>query len=367
MLEDGTWLRLNVAQALVLMDLGRTADAMIIHTRLVKGQSQHPCVAGLTEVMRSQGLITSKLNSQRDEWIPEVVVATDSPSLIEWGKMIDDMPCNAVAALRQGKSGIDEAMVANAWVTAGVAAQKGVHPSRKSPFTRGFGILFLGIITSAFSAVQSPWLGLTILVISILLWDQHVQMNRNVRLRNMPALRKLSRRLRRRKAMVRPEALPPGTHLLLKGFILPLNGIPVDVGFPAWISPKRKMKEGLVPKDTKLKGHLNNFKQSLRTIGVRLDQLRPSILTNSRNSAFKRKRGTFGEASLISRRVTNARVLTAPSPGGPPQLNDRNAMTDSYQAKQNPDNLVQFVSRKEKRFMKKQNKSSRGKGGMNEW
>jgi hypothetical protein len=42
-------------------------------------------------------------------------------------------------------------------------------------------------------------------------------------------------------------------------------------------------------------------------------------------------------------------------------------MTDSYQAKQNADNLVQFVSRKEKRFMKKQNKSSRRKGGMNEW
>ncbi|MBT6973147.1 MAG: hypothetical protein HOA04_08620 [Euryarchaeota archaeon] len=367
LLEDGTWLRLNVAQALVLIDLGRTADAMIIHTRLVKGHSQHPCVAGLTEVMRGQGLITSKLNSQRDVWIPEVVVATDSPSLIEWGKMIDDMPCNAVAALRQGKSGIDEALVANAWVTAGVAAKRGVHPSRKSPFTRGFGILLLGIVTSAFSAVQSPLLGLIILVMAILLWDQHVQMNRNVRLRNMPALRKLSRRLRRKKAMVRPEALPPGTHLLLKGFILPLNGIPVDVGFPAWISPKRKMKEGLVPKNTAMKGHLNSFRQSLRTIGVRLDQLRPSILTNSRNSAFKRKRGTFGEASLITRRVTNARVLTAPSPGGPPLLNDRIAMTDSYQAVQNPDNLVQFVSRKEKRFMKKQNKRSRRKGRMDDW
>jgi hypothetical protein len=194
-----------------------------------------------------------------------------------------------------------------------------------------------------------------------------MQMNRNVRLRNMPALRKLSRRLRRKKAMVTAQELPPGTHLLLKGFILPLNGIPVDVGFPAWISPKRKMKEGLVPKNTKLKGHLNNFKQSLRTIGVRLDQLRPSILTNSRNSAFKRKRGTFGEASLISRRVTNARVLTAPSPGGPPLMNDRIAMTHSSQAKQNPDNLVQFVSRKEKRFMKKQNKGSRGKGEMYDW
>ena len=122
-----------------------------------------------------------------------------------------------------------------------------------------------------------------------------------------------------------------------------------------------------MPKNTVMKGHLNSFRQSLRTIGVRLDQLRPSILTNSRNSAFKRKRGTFGEASLITRRVTNARVLTAPSPGGPPLLNDRIAMTDSYQAVQNPDNLVQFVSRKEKRFMKKQNKRSRRKGRMDDW
>jgi hypothetical protein len=48
-------------------------------------------------------------------------------------------------------------------------------------------------------------------------------------------------------------------------------------------------------------------------------------------------------------------------------MNDRIAMTNSYQAKQNPDSLVQFVSSKEKRFMKKQNKGSRGKGGMSEW
>ena len=353
--EKHTWVRLDVAHSLVLLDLGRTADAMELYVRLMKAHSQHPCVAGLNEVLRSHGLIKSKLNHKRDEWIPEVVVAANDPSLIEWGKMIDDMPTNAVAALRQGRRGIDEAMVANAWITCGVAASKGVHPSRKSPFSRGFGILFLGIITSALAAVQLPFLGLGVLVITILLWDQHMQMNRNVRLRNMPALRKLSRRLRRRRAMVRADDLPPGTHLLLKGFILPLNGIPVDVGFPAWISPKRKMQEGVVPRLNKLKGHMGNFKQSLRNIGVRVQQLRPSILSNTRNTPFVRKRGSFGDASIIKRRVQRAEILTAGT-GGPPKLDYGNQLRSANQAKPNTQNLLQFVSKEEKRTIRKMSK-----------
>jgi len=350
--EKGTWIRLDVAQALVMLDIGRTADALMIHTRLIKAHSQHPCVAGLTEVMRTHGLIRSNLNQRREEWIPEVVIAAKEPSLIEWGKMIDDMPTNAVAALRQGRKGIDEAMVANAWVTCGVAAKKGVHPSRKSPFSRGFGILFLGIVTTAFSAIQYPLLGLGILVITILLWDQHMQMNRNVRLRNMPALRRLSRRLWRKRAMVRADDLPPGTHLLLKGFILPLNGIPVDVGFPAWISPKRKMKEGVIPHFSKLKGHMGGFRQSLRHIGVRLQQLRPSIIINTKNSPFKRKRGSFGEASIIKRRIQRAEVLTSEY-GGPPRLDEANRMTNPSQARPNTQNLLQFVSKDEKKSIRK--------------
>jgi len=364
--EKGTWTRLDVAHALVLLDIGRTADALMIHSQLIKANSRHPCVAGLTEVMRSHGLIRSNLNHRREEWIPEVVIAAEDPSLIEWGKMIDDMPTNATAALRQGRRGIDEAMVANAWITCGVAAKKGVHPSRKSPFTRGLGILLLGIVTTAFSAVQYPLLGLGILIITILLWDQHMQMNRNIRLRNMPALRRLSRRLRRKKAMVRAENLPPGTHILLKGFILPLNGIPVDVGFPAWISPKKKMQEGVMPRFNKLKGQMGGFRQSLRHIGVRLSQLRPSILINTKNSPFKRKRGSFGEASIIKRRIERAEVLTSDY-GGPPRLDDSNRMTNPSQAVPNTQNLLQFVSKDEKKSIRKMSRKydrprKKGKG-----
>tara|TARA_Y100001968_G_C18941832_1_gene519103 strand:- start:75 stop:581 length:507 start_codon:yes stop_codon:yes gene_type:complete len=152
--------------------------------------------------------------------------------------------------------------------------------------------------------------------------------------------------------MVRADDLPPGTHLLLKGFILPLNGIPVDVGFPAWISPKRKMQEGVVPRLNKLKGHMGNFKQSLRNVGVRIQQLRPSILSNTRNTPFVRKRGSFGDASIIKRRVQRAEVLTAGT-GGPPKLDYGNQLRSATQAKPNTQNLLQFVSKEEKRTIRK--------------
>ena len=193
-----------------------------------------------------------------------------------------------------------------------------------------------------------------------------MQMNRNIRLRNMPALRRLSRRLRRKRAMVRAENLPPGTHILLKGFILPLNGIPVDVGFPAWISPKKKMQDGVMPRFNKLKGQIGGFRQSLRHIGVRLSQLRPSILINTKNSPFKRKGGSYGEASIIKRRIERAEVLTADY-GGPPRLDESNRMTSPTQAVPNPQNLLQFVSKDEKKSIRKMSRKydrprKKGKG-----
>ena len=112
------------------------------------------------------------------------------------------------------------------------------------------------------------------------------------------------------------------------------------------------MEEGLIPKMSNFKGHMSTFKQSLRNIGMRLQQLRPTILINVKNSPFRRRRGSYGEAANIKRSVHNAEVLLS-NPQGPPRLDNSNRITNPSQARPNAQNLLNFVSKSERKSIRK--------------
>lgn len=244
----GDWPRLLVARALLFLDLNDVGQAMSLHERLMADHAQHPAVAGLTEVLRSQGQLPISIHNLRDQWLPEVILATEDPSYIEWGELVDQVPTNAVAALRLGRRGQDEALAANAWIVSGQASAAAIHPSRPTPFAARRTLAVLSLLVPLFFVGVDAW-QLALISLALLLGGRHLLMrrDRHIRHRDQPAMRRLAARLRRAKAMPRKGDLPPGTHLLAAGLLLEVGGVTVDLGFPAWLDPLAAAERQLLP------------------------------------------------------------------------------------------------------------------------
>ncbi len=251
------WARIEVAKALLHLDVGESDKAVMIHNSLLKSHSSHPTVAGLSEVLRTEGLIPQNLNNRREEWLPEVILATRKPSLIEWGKMVDQLPTNAVAASRLGKKGQDEMLVSNAWLTGSKAIDGTYLPKAGSMFKGGTSFRIFQVLISIWLLYVSYVVkdlshlrvfGILGLVSFPVIWQRSSQKRKFVRHRNMPAMKKLAKKLRRKKAMVGYGDLPKGTHLLLKGLVIPVGGIPIDLGFPIWVDPLSPKRRRILPR-----------------------------------------------------------------------------------------------------------------------
>jgi len=251
------WARIEVAKALLHLDLGEKDKAVMIHNALLRSHSAHPTVAGLSEVLRTEGLIPKNMNNRREEWLPEVILATRKPSLIEWGKMVDQLPTNAVAASRLGKKGQDEMLVSNAWLTGSKAVSGTYLPKAGSMFKGGSTLRIFQLLISTWMLYVSYVVkdlsslrvfGILGLVSFPLVWQRSSQKRRFVRHRNMPAMKKLAKKLRRKKAIVGYDDLPKGTHLLLKGLVVPIGGIPIDLGFPIWVDPLSPKRRKILPR-----------------------------------------------------------------------------------------------------------------------
>ena len=127
MMPDMLGARWFVAEALCLIDLGNIDDAMKIHRELSKSESEDPYVAGLCEVLRTLGQDNTLINcDRRMDGLIEVTVATDSKKMsrLEWSRIVNNMPTNAVAALKLGRKAQDEALASNAWITMGPALKE---------------------------------------------------------------------------------------------------------------------------------------------------------------------------------------------------------------------------------------------------
>ena len=69
------------------------------------------------------------------------------------------------------------------------------------------------------------------------------QQNKVIRHRDQKAMVAYSKRMRRHKIKLQRSELPVGTHLLLSGMLLTINGVVYDIGFPGWMTD-------LVPKES---------------------------------------------------------------------------------------------------------------------
>ncbi len=80
-------------------------------------------------------------------------------------------------------------------------------------------------------------LGIPLVIGAIGLWARAGNKRQVVRHRDMPLCRDYSSRLRTKRAMVKYNDLPVGTHLMLSGIIVPIGEIPIDLGYPLWVDP----------------------------------------------------------------------------------------------------------------------------------
>ncbi|HII78409.1 MAG TPA: tetratricopeptide repeat protein [Candidatus Poseidonia sp.] len=246
--SDPVGVRPRLAVALCLLDTGQWHDAKTVLDELIKSDSKDPRVQALAVIF---GYGTKGREHM------EVSLLLDEQK--ETKKWMDAAPVNAYAALLQ-KGGLDEAMNANVLIAAHEATRRTVPP-RYSP----------GVLSSIFQyLVLIPvWFVMGILayqeigdveglvVLCSLLFGHYSyrrvrrQQEHQIRHRDQRGMIKYARRLKRMKAVPQPGNIPIGNHLLLSGILVTVNGVVLDIGYPAWMferlpkEPDKKVRQRL--------------------------------------------------------------------------------------------------------------------------
>ncbi len=290
MMPDMLGARWFVAEALCLIDLGKIKEAMEIHYELSKFESNDPYVAGLCEVLITLGQKAPHLVDRRMDGLIEVSIATESKKMsrLEWSRIIDSMPTNAVAALKLGRKGEDEALASNAWISMGPALKKNMWPVVRGSFVVTNALFICMILAGALLIYMEGPLGIPLVIGAIGLWARAGNLRQVVKHRDMPLCKDYCSRLRSRRAMVKYNDLPLGTHLMLNGIIIPIAEVPIDLGYPLWVDP-------LVGKRDKWLPGLNLGKGSDRKRKKRLEQN-----LGDESSGFE-GRGVVSKATILSR------------------------------------------------------------------
>ncbi|MDG1546227.1 MAG: hypothetical protein P8Q55_02430, partial [Candidatus Poseidoniaceae archaeon] len=166
-------------------------------------------------------------------------------------KMINEAPVNSVAALSV-KGGLDEAINANILIAGHEAVKRGMTPRYSfgaiSIIMNYFVLFPTWIIAGIYvSTIRGEAQGAAIVVALILFHFGarrfSKQQRRVVRHRDQKAMVAYARRMKRHKVVPAKENLPVGTHLLLSGILVTINGVVLDVGMPGWLTVR-------LPKDT---------------------------------------------------------------------------------------------------------------------
>ena len=165
-------------------------------------------------------------------------------SVIERRRWIDDAPVNHVAALNT-KRGEDEALNANVFIASHEAIERNVSPRYKEPviyLVLNYGVfmpiwLFIGLLAHARTddAVVSMVLAASLITLHLFYRRFRRQQRRIIRHRDQKAMITYAKRLRRLKVNLDLSRVPVGTHLLLSGLLVTINGVVYDLGMPAWL------------------------------------------------------------------------------------------------------------------------------------
>ena len=233
--ENPLMARPRIAAALCLIDKGEWHSALSVLTELEETDPFDPRVRALANILG---------RPKSDDQDDVLEVALTKPLSKRSRRWIDDAPVNPIAALMV-KGGVDEAVNANIMITAAAAVERKMTPRYTS-----------GIISQVFHwGVLTPiWLlagiyasgeiglleGITIAVGMIFIHQSarrfSKQQNKVIRHRDQKAMVSYAKRMKRHKIKLQRSELPVGTHLLLSGMLLTINGIVYDIGFPGWMT-----------------------------------------------------------------------------------------------------------------------------------
>ena len=230
----------RIAAALCLIDSGDWFDALDIFEELQISSPEDPRVKALGMILG----FAAPAN--------ELESAIIEPNPKEKRRWIDEAPTNPIAALLT-KNGEDEAINANLFIASHEAIERRMTPRyTPSNLTRLFNWVVLlptwmimGLI--AYDRSSNDVLGVSISVSLIVLHFFALRFRklqrRVIRHRDQKAMIAYAKRLKRYKVSFDPDKIPVGTHLLLSGLLVTINGVVYDLGMPGWLVVRLPKKE----------------------------------------------------------------------------------------------------------------------------
>ncbi len=230
--EEPTGVRPRIAASLCLVDKGDWHSARSILTELKESDPQDPRVLALSSI----------LGQKVDEEEIEVSLAVGEGKKMR--KWINSAPVNAVAGLMV-RGGMDEAINANVLIASHEASRRGMPPIyRASTLKTIFQTLvllptwvILGIyVSQEIGQAQGVLVVLTLFLIQFGGKRFSRQQRRVIRHRDQKAMIAYSKRMKRFKVQPERDNIPVGTHLLLSGMLVTVNGVVLDVGLPGWMT-----------------------------------------------------------------------------------------------------------------------------------
>ncbi len=238
----------RIAAALCLIDRGDWHSALTVLDELEETDPHDPRVKALANI----------LGREKSEESDLFEVALTKPATKRAKKWIEEAPVNPIAALML-KSGVDEALNANFLVASSHAVQKRMTPRYSSGIISNifnWGVLTpIWIILGIFVSNEIGMLeGISVAVGMIALHQNARRFNKQqgkvIKHRDQKAMVWYAKRLKRHKVRLARDELPVGTHLLLSGLLITINGIVYDVGLPGWMTEyvPRESERSLKPK-----------------------------------------------------------------------------------------------------------------------
>ena len=240
--ENPLMARPRIAAALCLVDKGEWHSALSVLTELEETDPFDPRVRALANIL-------GRPKSEDDEDVLEIAL---TKSLTKRSRRwIDDAPVNPIAALMV-KGGVDEAINANVMVAAAAAVEKKMTPRYTSGIISqvfNWGVLTpIWLLAGIYASGELGLLEGISIAFGLIFIHQSArrfskQQNKVIRHRDQKAMVAYAKRMRRHKIKMQRNELPVGTHLLLSGMLLTINGVVYDIGFPGWMTD-------LVPKES---------------------------------------------------------------------------------------------------------------------
>ena len=237
--QDPLGVRPRIAAALCLLDRGDWHQALSIYRELRESDVNDPRVKALSVILGHEA---------DTEDIEVSLVLEKGKSLRRW---LDDAPVNPVAGLAT-KGGIDEAINANVMIVSHEAVRRGMTP-RYSPslFARIIQFFLLPMIyvvigiglDSIYGPTEGAVAALTLFVLQFGLHRFNRQQRKQIHHRDQRSLVEYAKMMKRFKVKPNRENIPVGTHLLLSGLLVTVNGVVLDIGLPGWMTER-------LPKDS---------------------------------------------------------------------------------------------------------------------